>query len=215
MAASDRDTLMTGDQLEPWVYERLRSNLPTATYDERAWQDYLTTSGTQWDGTDAAWPAFREWFAFYAQERGFGTPADTLLSQLDSKTSADRISTLGGYGVMIRQAPRPAQVDDGFGWVAAEQRTVLASRFGADWTGPLTADLSARWGAAWQQNPPEHKAAWLAQLVAGGAYAAPGEAGAVADDAYLALLAAAIRQVPGYDRLSQDQLATAIDAGLT
>lgn len=212
----DRATLLDSDGIDAWLLDILRAHLPEAepeeaaesdddAYDESAWQTYLTANGPSWDGTEESWAAFHEWFVHYAREQGLGNPATALLDYLGAQSAPDRIATFASYGVTIQQAG----TDGGFGWVTADQQTVLTGRWGNGWAQPLTTFLDERWGPEWQANPAEHKAAWLSELVASGAFTAEEP---VSDDAFVAELAEAIRQVPGYDRLSPEELAAAIDA---
>jgi hypothetical protein len=229
MPESDRTSLLDSDGLDTWVHDTLRENLPDTetaadgqtadAYDESAWAAYLATNGPSWDGTEESWAAFREWFAYHAEEQGLSSPATALLDHLDAQSAPDRIATLATYGVAIGQDD--SSDDGGFGWVTENQRTVLTGRWGEDWPEHLTTDLDARWEAGWQANPAEHKAAWLSEVIASGAFTAEapadaegGAAGGEADDAYLAELAETIRQVPGYDQLSQEELAEAIAAAV-
>jgi len=220
MPDSDRDQLLNSDRLDTWCYQRLAQALPerqqnqgppAPAYDEQAWQRFLATNGGQWDGTEQSWPTFREWFAYHANEQHVGQPAEALLRYLDPMSVADRISTFGQYGVVIQQ-PRG---DDGFAWVTPEQVAVLESKWHGEWRQRLTADLDTRWGANWPANPPEHKTAWLAQVIASGAYAAETPAGqGKTDEAFLREIAAAIREVPGVDQMSEDELQQAIAAAI-
>lgn len=78
-----------------------------AGYDETAWQQYLVENGTNWNGDEASWKQFKDWFLYYAGDKGFTEPATALLNYLDSQPAADRITTLAQYGVTIK-APQPA-----------------------------------------------------------------------------------------------------------
>jgi hypothetical protein len=81
-----------------------------AGYDEHAWQAYLTQNGPRWDGTDAAWNQFQEWFKYHAGERGLSAPATALLDYLTTQPVDSRITTLATYGVTITPPqPRGAQ----------------------------------------------------------------------------------------------------------
>jgi len=82
-------------------------------YDERAWQEYLAENGPQWDGTEAAWTQFSEWFAYHAHDRGLAAPAAALLSHLVAQPVTERITTLAQYGVTIRTVTQPAASGSG------------------------------------------------------------------------------------------------------
>jgi hypothetical protein len=83
-----------------------------AGYDEQAWQAYLAENGPQWDGTEDSWEQFREWFAYYAGERGLSTPATALLDYLTPQPAADRIATFAQYGVAITAPEQAAWADE-------------------------------------------------------------------------------------------------------
>jgi hypothetical protein len=70
-------------------------------YDEQEWFAYLAENGPAWDGTEESWGQFREWFTFYAGERGLGEPARALVEHLDGQPAAERIATFAQYGVII------------------------------------------------------------------------------------------------------------------
>jgi hypothetical protein len=71
-------------------------------YDEQAWQGYLAQNGPQWDGTDATWDQFRQWFEYHAGQQGLGAPATALLDYLAAQPAAERITTFAQYGVTIQ-----------------------------------------------------------------------------------------------------------------
>ena len=90
-------------------------------YDEAAWQAFLVENGARWDGADDTWPAFREWFAYYATETGLGQPATALLEYLDPQSAPERVATLAQYGVVIAPAEEtPADVAEAPDAAAAE-----------------------------------------------------------------------------------------------
>jgi hypothetical protein len=78
------------------------------TYDEQAWQAYLTENGPAWDGTAENWDQFTQWFRYYADERGLGDPATALIDYLTAQSAAERITTLAQYGVTINPAAAQA-----------------------------------------------------------------------------------------------------------
>jgi hypothetical protein len=92
-----------------------------AGYDEQAWQAFLVENGPRWDGTDASWDQFRQWFAYYADQQGFGAPATALLAYLATQPAAERVTTFAQYGVAIaRPQPAAAQGPAAAGQVAQE-----------------------------------------------------------------------------------------------
>jgi len=105
------ELLQDTSRLEPVVLEVVErhavEDAPTDAaepYDEAAWQAFLVENGARWNGADDAWPAFREWFAYYATESGLGQPATALLDYLDPQSASERIATLAQYGVVIAAA---------------------------------------------------------------------------------------------------------------
>jgi len=70
-------------------------------YDEHAWQNYLTTNATQWNGTEETWNQFTQWFLYYAEEHGVTTPATALIDYLNPLPANQRITELARYGVII------------------------------------------------------------------------------------------------------------------
>lgn len=74
------------------------------TEDLGAWNSYLATNGPRWNGSEEAWPQFREWFLYYAVQAGVGESAAGFIAYLD--TQQDKIAVFGQYGV---QTPAPAE----------------------------------------------------------------------------------------------------------
>jgi hypothetical protein len=80
-------------------------------------------------------------------------------------------------------------------WVRASQAERLKGIYGETWSTRLAAELTKRWGPGWSENPGEHKAAWLEDLIpqlatreeiikptrrpAGAPYTKPADAGGV------------------------------------
>lgn len=117
MPAGDRNTLLdNSDKLDALAYELARQYATTGeeaqqpdgpAYDEAAWQGYLARNGASWDGQQASWSQFKDWFLYYAAEAGVTRPATDLMNYLDAQAAPDRIATLARYGVII-QATRAA-----------------------------------------------------------------------------------------------------------
>ncbi|HEU5331415.1 MAG TPA: hypothetical protein VFU73_01585 [Actinocrinis sp.] len=123
----ERGDLLTGDQLDAFVYQVIEETAvpnpdPVSTgadaspggdevagafgavEDEAAWGEFLATNGPAWDGSAQAWPAFREWFAYYAAQGGVAAHATALLDYLESLPVSERVATLAShYGVVIAQ----------------------------------------------------------------------------------------------------------------
>ncbi|HET9141797.1 hypothetical protein [Actinophytocola sp.] len=93
---------------EPEAAEPAGAGEPAAAddpaYDEAEWQRFLVDNGPRWNGEDATWGQFSEWFGYHAREAGVGQPATDLLAYLDTLSAADRITTLAQYGVVIPTA---------------------------------------------------------------------------------------------------------------
>lgn len=89
-------------------------------YDEQAWQAYLAENGPAWDGSQDSWEQFRQWFLYYADDRGLREPATGLMEHLDGQSAAERVSTLALYGVSIAPVagdqasgqPDPGEIPD-------------------------------------------------------------------------------------------------------
>jgi hypothetical protein len=75
----------------------------TPTYDPAAWNAFLATNGTRWNGAEADWSTFRTWFAYTAGQQGLAQPATAFLDHVE--TTADKIAAFAAYGVTIA---RPA-----------------------------------------------------------------------------------------------------------
>lgn len=238
----ERNRILGSDQLQTMVRELVEdqadhtaaqetgaqeSSVPA--YDEGAWQAYVAANGSQWDGTEPSWPAFRQWFEYYAVQQGLSAAATGWLDWLETVGVTERIGEFARYGVTIvpAQAAGPSgapasseESGDEFGWVAADQREFLQRQWGQDWPALLAQDLDARWGGGWQANPGEHKAAWLADLIAAGAFAGGQESGGqesgaadgqeAAQQAVLDDFATRVSQIPGIEQLSQEEIAQII-----
>lgn len=111
LSDTDRADVLRGDQLEARAQELARELAPAteeqddgaSAYDENAWAEYLAAHGTAWDGTDESWGQFRDWFLYYAEERGVADPATALLDYLGELPVDDRIAAFARYDVVIEQ----------------------------------------------------------------------------------------------------------------
>jgi hypothetical protein len=117
-------------------------------YDEQAWQAYLAENGPQWDGTEATWGQFEQWFAYYAAERGLSVPAAGLLGYLTAQSAPDRITTLAQYGVTITVAGEPAAHQRAAEPVTAGEKPAAPAE-----TGLTDADISAVMDELLAENP--------------------------------------------------------------
>jgi hypothetical protein len=76
-----------------------------ANEDPAVWNEYLATNGPMWDGTEDSWPAFRDWFVYYAGEQGVGGSA---LAFCDFADAGDKRQVFAEYVVVVGQAePAP------------------------------------------------------------------------------------------------------------
>lgn len=219
---AERSSVLDSDKVDAMALDAIRAHATEpaaaedgAAYDEAAWQNYLSTNGPAWDGSAESWDGFRQWFEYYAGDQGLSDPAAALLDSLTAMSVADRVATFAQYGVTIvspaaAAAPAPVPAAGGFGWVTAEQAVVLQGRWGPDWRGPLSEDLAGRWGAEWAANPDEYKTAWLADLIAAGAFAGHVDEGDK-QEALLAEFAQAVQNVPGIEALSSEEIARIIN----
>lgn len=113
MTPADRVTTFAGYgvRINAVQVNSVQINAPAAdSYDEQEWYAYLAANGGRWDGTAESWDGFRQWFEYYATEAKLGKPATLLLDHLERMAPADRVVTLGQYGVVIRP-PAPPVVD--------------------------------------------------------------------------------------------------------
>lgn len=129
----ERADLLVSDELDSFVYKVVEETADPnpdsgsgsgSTVDESAaadppaneaaWGDYLATNGPAWDGSAQSWPAFREWFAYYAAEAGVAPHATALLDYLESLTASERVTTLADhYGIVIAQPSTSSGPHDG------------------------------------------------------------------------------------------------------
>jgi hypothetical protein len=68
--------------------------------DEAAWTEFLHAHGAGWNRDEESWPAFRVWFLYEADERGFGAPARSFIEYAEGR---DKAQTFDDY-----QIPHPA-----------------------------------------------------------------------------------------------------------
>lgn len=67
--------------------------------DEAAWNTYLQTNGPFWDGTEAGWPAFVEWFLYHAREQKVGMLATAFC---DYAAANGALAVFAQYGVTLQ-----------------------------------------------------------------------------------------------------------------
>lgn len=92
---------------QAWAAEAGAADPAPAEDDPAAWNGYLATNGSAWDGTEASWAAFREWFAYHAHAAGVGDAAEAFLAHADG--AQDRIDVFATYGVLIDPSPGAPQ----------------------------------------------------------------------------------------------------------
>jgi hypothetical protein len=188
------------DELWAWLYPAIQQLRSSAVNDP----------GLGWDERRAA---FLGWLGL--REAGESAAVDLLLRGLDELSDADRATLLAGdeWDAVAYEAVQQAAEDE-FGWVGDEARTVLEGWWGSDWRTSLSQDLDLRWGAGWQAHPDEHKTAWLHELIEAPAAAEEPEPAGPSREALLAEFADAMHGVPGFNQLSEEQVAAMIAKAL-
>lgn len=68
-------------------------------YDEKVWFAFLAENGTAWNGDEANWTAFTEWFVHEAAQAGLGTPAHEFVTYVMGKP--DRIAAFAEFGLTV------------------------------------------------------------------------------------------------------------------
>ena len=72
--------------------------------DPDAWNSYLAQNGPRWDGTEASWGQFRDWFLYDAAEHHVGTSAQGFIALAES---GDKRTVFATYGVTLPAAASP------------------------------------------------------------------------------------------------------------
>lgn len=75
--------------------------------DHEAWNSYLAQNGPRWDGTEAAWRQFRDWFLYDAAAHQVGGSAQGFIALAES---GDKRAVFADYGVTL-----PAATSSGVG----------------------------------------------------------------------------------------------------
>jgi hypothetical protein len=143
--------------------------------------------------------------AFLERAAASGLPAVArLLEYLPARTEV--------YWELV--APPTAEDTEPDGWVSDTHAGQLAATWGDQWRTHLGEQLDHRWGTNWQDNPTEHKQAWLTDLLpelltppADGA-----EAEVDLDRLAQELVRETVTEVAGAESLSEEELAAAIAA---
>lgn len=78
-------------------------------YDEKVWFAFLAEKGLAWNGDEANWAAFVEWFGYEATQAGLGTPAHEFVEYVTGKP--DRIAAFAEFGLTVG-APAEEQTAD-------------------------------------------------------------------------------------------------------
>jgi hypothetical protein len=97
-----------------------------------AWQGFLAEYGPSWNGDEAAWGQFVDWFQHYATENGVGTSAQGFLAGAEG--SPDRVAYFAQYGITIER-PEAAAVESPEAWNG------FLAEYGPSWNGD-----EAAWG---------------------------------------------------------------------
>ncbi|BFU46609.1 hypothetical protein [Krasilnikovia sp. MM14-A1004] len=108
---------------------------------------------------------------------------------------------------------QPVVQSDPLAWVPADLEPRLAATgWGAAWRDHLVAYLDGQWGAGWQQEPAEHKVAWLTDLLNDAAADAPAQAAEEPEVPTAAVQALADEAMGAATQLMQD-VAHELDSG--
>ena len=90
------------EQADSLLYGYLEQYSDSSSSDEESdaspWEEFVATNAPVWDGEEATWDQFREWFSYYANEAGFGTELAALLAEADAQDIEGRIATFGREG---------------------------------------------------------------------------------------------------------------------
>lgn len=181
------------DQVYEWHDEA------TGTWKDQAWADQFATHGEASSTGEPGWDEDRSMF--------YRVGADSAYEFADALTPGDRLSGCGDLWlsheqVLARDAENP------MAWVTAGLRVRAATVFGESWPTELSAHLDDRWGLGWEQNPDEHKAAWLGDLLTEWELAAEPESGPSKDieAAIAAEVAAVVAEIDGAEELTAEEL---------
>lgn len=66
--------------------------------DPESWNQYLAQNGPRWDGSDASWQQFRDWFVYDAAAHGVGTSAQGFIALAER---GDKQQVFADYGVAL------------------------------------------------------------------------------------------------------------------
>lgn len=69
--------------------------------DPDTWNNYLAQNGPRWDGTEASWQQFRDWFLYDAAEHHVGTSAQGFIALAEN---GDKRTVFATYGVALPTA---------------------------------------------------------------------------------------------------------------
>jgi hypothetical protein len=127
--------------------------------DHEAWNSFLSQYGSRWNGTEEAWPPFREWFLYYADQNQVGESAQGFIAYAES---GDKREVFISYGVTLPAA------DPAAGPAAAEpDHTHLLRRLHHEVMEPaLTEFMAAHPGLA-EELGEERLRELLAEVTAG------------------------------------------------
>jgi hypothetical protein len=90
-------------------------------YDEKVWFAFLAENGAAWNGDEANWTAFVEWFQYEAGQAGLGTPAHEFVDYVTGKP--DRAAAFAEFGITVAAEQMAEQT--------AEERSQDTSAFPA------------------------------------------------------------------------------------
>lgn len=72
-----------------------------ASEDPEAWNGYLAQNGPRWDGTEASWAQFRDWFLYDAVAHHVGTSAQGFIALAER---GDKRAVFADYGLTLPAA---------------------------------------------------------------------------------------------------------------
>jgi hypothetical protein len=93
---------------------------PYADVDTDAWMAFLTHVGTDWDGDEATWQQWVDWFMYHAGVQGLTSVAAGFVEYAEGEP--DKIAFFARYGIDIAAAATPV-VEDGAPATAASGDT--------------------------------------------------------------------------------------------
>ena len=101
-----------------------------AETDTDAWNAFLAEYGPGWNGDEENWAAFRDWFLFYADERGVGPVAIAFLDYAEGEP--DKVAFFAQYGIDVGPADAAGAADTASDAGDASEEAVAVAQQAAD-----------------------------------------------------------------------------------